>query len=289
MKNEIEESAFGYHERYRIEQDIVVGVNKFVEDTPEVPDILRVDPESEREQVERLKAFKADRDAAARRAPPGGDPRGRTRDREPAAGAPPGAQGPLLDRRGLRRDARRVRRLPADVLMLAFATSAQLPDTVSFYNVVIFIHICAAMIAFGVTFAYPVVDAMLRRPGNLRHLGWWLEVRATIGSKLITYSAVVLLLAGIYLASAGPFSFSSTFVSIGFAIVIVLLGLGGAFLTPQERRAAELAKRDIAAAGDGEITLSPEYQAVIARLNAAGAFAWLLVLAAIFVMVMKPA
>ena len=64
MTNEIEESAFGYHERYRIEQDIVVGVNKFVEDSPEVPDILRVDPESERQQVARLKAFKADRDAA---------------------------------------------------------------------------------------------------------------------------------------------------------------------------------------------------------------------------------
>ena len=31
---------------------------------PEVPDILRVDPESERQQVERLRAFKADRDAA---------------------------------------------------------------------------------------------------------------------------------------------------------------------------------------------------------------------------------
>jgi methylmalonyl-CoA mutase, N-terminal domain len=63
IKNEIEESAFGYHERYRIEQDIVVGVNKFVEDTPDVPDTLRVDPESEREQVDRLKKFKRDRDA----------------------------------------------------------------------------------------------------------------------------------------------------------------------------------------------------------------------------------
>ncbi|MGN6867109.1 MAG: methylmalonyl-CoA mutase family protein, partial [Solirubrobacteraceae bacterium] len=63
IKNEIEESAFGYHERYRTGQDIVVGVNKFVDEgEPEVPDILRVDPESEREQVERLKAFKADRD-----------------------------------------------------------------------------------------------------------------------------------------------------------------------------------------------------------------------------------
>jgi methylmalonyl-CoA mutase N-terminal domain/subunit len=63
IKNEIEESAFGYHERYRTEQDIVVGVNKFVEDSPEVPDTLRVDPESERDQVQRLKAFKKDRDA----------------------------------------------------------------------------------------------------------------------------------------------------------------------------------------------------------------------------------
>jgi methylmalonyl-CoA mutase N-terminal domain/subunit len=62
MKAEIEESAFGYHERYRIGQDIVVGVNQFVEDSPEVPDILRVDPESERAQLDRLKAFKSSRD-----------------------------------------------------------------------------------------------------------------------------------------------------------------------------------------------------------------------------------
>jgi methylmalonyl-CoA mutase N-terminal domain/subunit len=62
IKNEIEESAFGYFERYRIEQDIVVGVNKFVEEDIEITDILRVDPESERQQLERLRAFKADRD-----------------------------------------------------------------------------------------------------------------------------------------------------------------------------------------------------------------------------------
>jgi methylmalonyl-CoA mutase N-terminal domain/subunit len=62
IKKEIEESAFGYHERYRTKQDIVVGVNKYVDDRPEVQDILRVDPESEHQQVERLKAFKANRD-----------------------------------------------------------------------------------------------------------------------------------------------------------------------------------------------------------------------------------
>src|SRR3954466_12769573 len=62
IKNEIEESAFGYHERYRLKQDVVVGVNEYVEDEAEVEEILSVDPASERAQVERLKAFKADRD-----------------------------------------------------------------------------------------------------------------------------------------------------------------------------------------------------------------------------------
>jgi methylmalonyl-CoA mutase N-terminal domain/subunit len=69
IKNEIEESAFGYHERYRTGQDVVVGVNRYVEEDVEVEDILAVDPATERDQIERVKAFKADRDGelAARR------------------------------------------------------------------------------------------------------------------------------------------------------------------------------------------------------------------------------
>jgi methylmalonyl-CoA mutase N-terminal domain/subunit len=59
---EIDESAWGYQERYRIGQDIVVGVNAFEEEDIEVPDLLRVDPESEREQVGRLTEFKSNRD-----------------------------------------------------------------------------------------------------------------------------------------------------------------------------------------------------------------------------------
>jgi methylmalonyl-CoA mutase, N-terminal domain len=62
IKHEVEESAFSYHERERVGQTVVVGVNKYAEEDVEVEDILRVDPESERAQVERLKAFKADRD-----------------------------------------------------------------------------------------------------------------------------------------------------------------------------------------------------------------------------------
>jgi methylmalonyl-CoA mutase, N-terminal domain len=63
IQKEIEESAASYHERYRTGQDIVVGVNKYVTDQIDDVDILKVDPEAERRQVERLARFKADRDA----------------------------------------------------------------------------------------------------------------------------------------------------------------------------------------------------------------------------------
>ena len=65
IRAEVEESAWGYEERYRQKQDIVVGVNEYVTEQVEEVEILRVDPESERQQVERLEAFKGDRDQAA--------------------------------------------------------------------------------------------------------------------------------------------------------------------------------------------------------------------------------
>jgi methylmalonyl-CoA mutase N-terminal domain/subunit len=64
ITGEIDESAWGYQERYRTGQDLVVGVNSYQEDDIEVPDLLRVDPESEREQLDRLRAFKESRDHA---------------------------------------------------------------------------------------------------------------------------------------------------------------------------------------------------------------------------------
>jgi methylmalonyl-CoA mutase N-terminal domain/subunit len=65
IQREIEESALSYHERYKSGQDIVVGVNKYVTDTVDDVDILKVDPAAEARQKERLAKFKADRDQEA--------------------------------------------------------------------------------------------------------------------------------------------------------------------------------------------------------------------------------
>ena len=65
IRAEVEESAWGYEERYRQKQDIVVGVNEYVTDQVDEVEILRVDPEAERQQTERLEKFKSDRDQDA--------------------------------------------------------------------------------------------------------------------------------------------------------------------------------------------------------------------------------
>jgi methylmalonyl-CoA mutase N-terminal domain/subunit len=62
IRSQVEESAWSYDQRYKDGQDIVVGVNKYVTETTDDVEILRVDPKSEQEQVDRLKAFKENRD-----------------------------------------------------------------------------------------------------------------------------------------------------------------------------------------------------------------------------------
>jgi uncharacterized membrane protein len=172
--------------------------------------------------------------------------------------------------------------------MLQIATSFYEPDKLTFYNVVLFVHISAAVAAFGGLFGYGIVGAALTRSGQARHVPFWHRVQHELGNKLITPAAVVILIAGIYLAAAGNYGFSESFVGVGIVIVIVLLGLGHGFFGPNELRAAEAAQRDIDAAGGGEVTLGPEYQALARRLATVGIIANVLVLVAIFIMVMKP-
>ena len=49
---------------------------------------------------------------------------------------------------------------------------AMLPLAITFYDVVLTVHILAVVVAFGVVFAYPVIDAQVRRagPGDLAAL-----------------------------------------------------------------------------------------------------------------------
>ena len=117
ITGEIDESAWGYQERYRIEQDVVVGVNRYVEDEARGAGPAARRPGVRARAGRAPEAFKADRDQelVERRLEELREAARGTR--QPAAADPPGAEGPLLDGRGLRRDAGRVRQVHADLLI----------------------------------------------------------------------------------------------------------------------------------------------------------------------------
>lgn len=65
MQNQIEEAAYEWQRGVDEEALIVVGVNRFVEDEPARVDILRADPEVEKQQVARLEQIRRERDDEA--------------------------------------------------------------------------------------------------------------------------------------------------------------------------------------------------------------------------------
>ncbi len=65
FQREIQEAAYEYQERVEREEEIVVGVNKYSIEEDTRPEILKIEPETERRQLERLEAVKEDRDEQA--------------------------------------------------------------------------------------------------------------------------------------------------------------------------------------------------------------------------------
>jgi hypothetical protein len=160
-----------------------------------------------------------------------------------------------------------------------------MPTAVAFYEVMLALHIAAVVVAFGVTFAYPIIFAVVGR-SDPRALAALHRAELAVRQRLIMPGLAVVIVAGIYLASKLEV-WTTFYVQWGLGVAIVLGGLGGLFFTPTERRLVELAERDVAAAGEGEVSMSAEYQVLIRRLTRVGALASLLVLLTIYFMVTR--
>jgi hypothetical protein len=157
---------------------------------------------------------------------------------------------------------------------------------VTFYTFVLAVHIAAIVIAFGVTFAYPVMYAVgiKAEPRSMPGLH---RIQDTVGKFVISPFLGLALLAGIYLASK-LHSWSFFYVQWGITVIVVLGALGGAFFAPRERRLAELAEQDIAAADQaspgGQIVFGAEYKRLRAQLFRVNVVANVLVLLTIYFM-----
>ena len=160
-----------------------------------------------------------------------------------------------------------------------------LTEAAAFWEYILALHIIAVVVGFGMIFAYPLLGVAGEKL-DPRAMPWFHRMQSILTQRMINPGLLVVLLAGIYLAS-NRHQWDQFYVQWGVGITVVLGALFGAFFVPNERKLSEIAARDVAAAGDAEVQWSPEYQTLRARVASVGTGASALVLITIVLMTVQ--
>jgi uncharacterized membrane protein len=151
----------------------------------------------------------------------------------------------------------------------------------------LFIHISAAIIGLGVTFAegltYPVAMRL-----NPRFLPFKHRLQLAINGLMALPALVVVLATGLYQVDELGYELGDFWLSGALAIVVILAVMLVAYFIPEDRRLQAMVERDIEASGSGEVVLSDRYVRRVRLEAAMGTVADLLVIAAVYLMVTKP-
>ena len=163
-----------------------------------------------------------------------------------------------------------------------------LAPAVAFPDFILAIHILGALVGFGVVFVFPMLFAAAART-DPAVIPWLLRARQTAGRYLVNPGLLVVVLAGVYLAS-DEHQWSHFYVGWGIIAAIAIGALEGSLVIRRAGALATVAERDLAAtavAAGGRrssATWSPEYAAARRRFSAAGNLIAVIVVVTVFVM-----
>jgi uncharacterized membrane protein len=159
---------------------------------------------------------------------------------------------------------------------------------VTLYEASVAVHVAAAVLGFGPTFAYPVIQLAAER-GDRAALPFAIGAILRISRTLAVPMAVVVGLTGAYQVAEGPWSLRDAWLAVGVALYLAVFGVAVGYLVPALRRAQAEAERMAAAARDGEpAPLSAEYVRITRGLKLAGGAVGASVLAIVALMEIKP-
>jgi uncharacterized membrane protein len=160
---------------------------------------------------------------------------------------------------------------------------------VSGYELSLFLHITAAVVGLGATFALAIGFPLALRmdPRNLPYVH---ALSLRISQFFVLPAVLVILATGFYQVSEGDWELGDVWLSASLAIVVVLTVLTVAYFIPADRKLGEQVQREIDAAGGpgGEVTLSDDYQRRAQREGGLGALTGVMVVVIVFLMVAKP-
>jgi uncharacterized membrane protein len=153
----------------------------------------------------------------------------------------------------------------------------------SLYEFSVFVHVSAVVVGFGATFAEAIMFPVAMKAG-VRHLPYVHQLQLAINQRMAGPALGLIILTGIYQTIDADWGFGSFWISATFLIVIVLGGINGAYFVPTDRKLAVQAQKELDETGD----VSEDYRQKARTEGIVGAIAGLLILAAVFMMVVKP-
>jgi uncharacterized membrane protein len=150
-------------------------------------------------------------------------------------------------------------------------------------SISVWIHVTAALVGFGSTFAEAVTFPVAMKLDK-RHLPYVHKLQLFINQRLATPALVVILITGFYQVSEGNWSMGDAWISLTLLIVIILGGLLGGYFIPTDRKLYDQVTKELAAGGE----LSQDYLAAVRREGVFGTITGVLIVIALFLMVTKP-
>jgi uncharacterized membrane protein len=156
------------------------------------------------------------------------------------------------------------------------------------YNISLWIHISAAVIGLGATFAEAIAFQVALKM-DPRVMPFVHRMQRTINQRLANPALLIILITGIIQVLDSDFiDFSDAWISATFVIIIILGGLLGGYFIPTDKRLEAQAASEVAAAGDGPVQYSQGYLDKLKQEGLIGTISGLLIVIAVFLMVVKP-
>ena len=151
----------------------------------------------------------------------------------------------------------------------------------------LFLHITAAVVGFGATFAESVTFPVAMKLDK-RHLPYVHRLQRVINTYFAVPALIVVLATGFYQVDKFGFSLGDAWISITLALVAVIAVLNLAYFIPQDRKLEAMVAGELAAADGGDVELSGEYMRASRNTGIAGALTGVMLVAIVFLMVVKP-
>jgi uncharacterized membrane protein len=150
----------------------------------------------------------------------------------------------------------------------------------------LFVHILAAVIAFGPLFVFPIIGTLAAQaPQNMRFA---LELDHRISTRLVIPLGLTMLISGSGLIWTTNIDFfRTTYLIVAVALYLVALTISLMVLVPITKRSLRIAEHMPAAPIAGD-SLPPQIQELVRRTQMFGGLEMVLFLVIMFLMIIQP-